>query len=62
MILNDFTNALSQMTDPRFRNVLLKGVGLTFGLLFVVFAVVSMFRRPLWYLGRKALGRAGEET
>ena len=41
MILNDFTKALSQMTDPRFRNVLLKGVGLTFGLLFVVFALVS---------------------
>lgn len=41
MILNDFFAALGQMTDPRFRGVLAKGVGLTLLLLFAVFAIVS---------------------
>lgn len=33
MIFSDFTKALSQITDPRFRAVLLKGLGLTIALL-----------------------------
>ncbi|MEM6387673.1 MAG: EI24 domain-containing protein [Pseudomonadota bacterium] len=38
MILTAFAKALSQMTDPRFRWVLMQGVGLTFLLLFGLFA------------------------
>jgi len=41
MILNDFFAALAQLTDPRFRGVLAKGVGLTLLLLFALFALVS---------------------
>lgn len=40
MIVSDFLKALEQITDPRFRRVLLLGLGLTFGLLFAVFALV----------------------
>lgn len=36
MILSAFFAALNQITDPRFRRVLLTGVGLTLGLLIVV--------------------------
>ncbi|SMR81813.1 Uncharacterized protein involved in cysteine biosynthesis [Aliiroseovarius halocynthiae] len=35
-MLNDFFRALEQLSDPRFRNVLLKGLGLTIGLLVAV--------------------------
>ena len=38
MILTDFTKALSQLGDPRFRKVLLLGVGLTVALLVVTYA------------------------
>ncbi|NNF25569.1 MAG: hypothetical protein HKN63_12320 [Rhodobacteraceae bacterium] len=44
MILSDIAKALSQLGDPRFRRVLILGIGLTFGLLFAVYAVV------LWLL------------
>ena len=36
MILPSFFAALAQMGDPRFRHVLIKGVGLTIALLIVV--------------------------
>ncbi|MGR3662880.1 MAG: EI24 domain-containing protein [Paracoccaceae bacterium] len=42
MIFNDFFKALGQLTDPRFRRVLLLGVGLTLGLLFAVYALVGV--------------------
>ena len=38
MILGDFFKALGQLSDPRFRRVLLLGVGLTFALLIGVYA------------------------
>ncbi|WP_405110363.1 EI24 domain-containing protein [Phaeobacter sp. BS52] len=38
MILTDFTKALSQLGDPRFRKVLFLGVGLTVALLVVTYA------------------------
>lgn len=38
MILRAFFLALSQMTDPRFRRVLLLGIGLTFAVLIAVYA------------------------
>lgn len=40
MIFNDFLKALGQLTDPRFRKVLLLGVGLTTALLFGIYALV----------------------
>lgn len=41
LILSDFFSALGQMGDPRFRSVLLRGLGLTLGLFFAAyFAVV----------------------
>ncbi len=40
MILDAFTRALSQMGDPRFRGVLLKGIGLTVGLLILIYWLV----------------------
>ncbi|MCK0140822.1 EI24 domain-containing protein, partial [Aliiroseovarius sp. F20344] len=36
MMFDDFFRALGQLSDPRFRNVLLKGLGLTVGLLVAV--------------------------
>lgn len=45
MIFNAFFSALAQMTDPRFRRVLLIGVALTLGLLIAVSAVF------VWLLG-----------
>ncbi|WP_099827787.1 EI24 domain-containing protein [Oceaniglobus indicus] len=39
MILSDFWKALTQLGDPRFRRVLLLGLGLTVALLFAVYAV-----------------------
>lgn len=45
MILDDFLKSVGQMTDPRFRNVLLKGLGLTFGLL------VAMTVAMTWLVG-----------
>ncbi len=45
MIFDDFFRALSQMGDPRFRSVLLKGIGLTLalliGLYWLVFRIVG---------------------
>ena len=38
MIFGDFIRALGQMGDPRFRRVLLMGIGLTIALLFGVYA------------------------
>lgn len=35
-MFDDFFRALGQLTDPRFRNVLLKGLGLTIGLLVAI--------------------------
>lgn len=40
MIFSDFIKAIGQLSDPRFRRVLGKGVGLTFALLFGLYAVV----------------------
>ena len=40
MIFGAFSDALGQMTDPRFRSVLLRGVGLTLLLLFGIYAIV----------------------
>ena len=38
MILSSFLAALGQIGDPRFRKVLLLGIGLTFGLLVATYA------------------------
>lgn len=43
MIFNDFLKALAQMTDPRFRRVLLMGIGLTIALLLGVYAAFLGF-------------------
>ncbi len=40
MILDAFFKSLAQFGDPRFRAVLIKGVGLTFALLFAAYAAV----------------------
>ena len=40
MIINDFLKAVGQLGDPRFRRVLLLGLGLTIALLFGIYAVV----------------------
>lgn len=40
MIFSAFGDALGQMGDPRFRSVLLRGVGLTLALLIAVYALV----------------------
>ncbi len=40
MIFSDFAKALAQLTDPRFRKVMALGLGLTFALLFGVYAIV----------------------
>jgi len=40
MIFSDFAKALAQLGDPRFRRVMLLGLGLTFALLFGVYALV----------------------
>jgi len=40
MIISDFLRALAQLADPRFRRVLLLGLGLTLGLLFGAYALV----------------------
>jgi uncharacterized protein involved in cysteine biosynthesis len=40
MILNDFFKALGQTGDPRFRQVLFRGIGLTFGLLVAAYVLV----------------------
>ena len=39
MIFSDFAKALGQLGDPRFRRVLLLGLGLTLALLFAIYAV-----------------------
>lgn len=52
MILGAFFAALNQMTDPRFRRVLLTGVGLTLALLIGVSAAF------VWLLG----GMVGDQT
>lgn len=39
MILDAFLKAVAQLSDPRFRSVLLKGLGLTVGLLFGIYAI-----------------------
>lgn len=41
MIFDDFFKSIGQMADPRFRNVLLKGLGLTFGLLVAITAAMT---------------------
>lgn len=41
MIFNDFLLALSQIGDRRFRGVLFKGIGLTLGLLFALYAATG---------------------
>ena len=40
MIVSDFLRALGQIGDPRFRSVLLRGIGLTVALLVAVYAAV----------------------
>ncbi|MDJ1015345.1 MAG: EI24 domain-containing protein [Paracoccaceae bacterium] len=40
MILNAILSALGQISDPRFRRVIALGVGLTIGLLAIVYAIV----------------------
>lgn len=39
LIINDFIRALGQLGDPRFRSVLVKGVGLSLGLLALIYAI-----------------------
>ena len=41
MIFDDFFRAVGQLTDPRFRRVLLLGLGLTAGLLAVIYALFA---------------------
>lgn len=48
MIFNDFFRALGQMGDPRFRKVLLMGVGLTLGLLIAM--TVGVFFLVDWVI------------
>ena len=48
MIFTSFADALGQIGDPRFRGVLLKGVGLTILLLIAIYAVV--YFGVLWLL------------
>jgi uncharacterized protein involved in cysteine biosynthesis len=43
VVLGSFTAALSQLGDPRFRRVLLRGIGLTFALLIASYAGFLMF-------------------
>jgi len=43
MIFNDFGKALSQIGDPRFRGVVLKGVGLTLALLIAIYIAFIWF-------------------
>lgn len=40
MIFTSIADAISQLSDPRFRSVLIKGVGLTIGLLAAAYAVI----------------------
>ena len=40
MIFSDFAKALAQLGDPRFRRVMVLGLGLTFALLFAIYALV----------------------
>ncbi|MBT8460275.1 MAG: EI24 domain-containing protein [Boseongicola sp.] len=48
MILTSIADAISQLSDPRFRSVLIKGVGLTIGLLAAAYAVIFFFIQ--WFL------------
>ncbi len=48
MIFSDFMRAVGQMGDPRFRSVLLKGVGLTIGLLIAM--TIGVFFLVDWIL------------
>lgn len=41
MIFSDFMKALGQLGDPRFRRVLLLGLGLTLALLFGIYAILA---------------------
>lgn len=43
MILDDFLKALGQLSDPRFRGVLVKGIGLTVALLFAIYVMFMTF-------------------
>lgn len=45
MILSDFTKALAQIGDPRFRRVLVLGIGLTVGLL------ITAYVGTVWLVG-----------
>jgi len=45
MIFSDFFKAVAQLSDPRFRRVLLRGIGLTLALLFGLYSAV------LWIVG-----------
>ncbi|MGB0912873.1 MAG: EI24 domain-containing protein [Phaeobacter italicus] len=49
MILNDFFKALGQTGDPRFRQVLFRGIGLTFGLLVAAYVLVVVLVQ--WLVG-----------
>lgn len=42
MILLDFTRALAQLSDPRFRRVIFLGIGLTVGLLAAIYALLVL--------------------
>lgn len=52
MIFTAFGKALGQMGDPRFRRVLLLGVGLTFALLVAAYALILMLIQ--WLVGPEA--------
>ena len=47
MIFSDFAKALGQLGDPRFRRVMMLGVGLTFALLIVFYAAFLWFVQGL---------------
>ncbi|APG47711.1 EI24 domain-containing protein [Phaeobacter porticola] len=53
MILNDFLKALGQTGDPRFRKVLLLGIGLTLALLVVTYAAFLALIQ--WLVGPDAI-------
>ncbi|WP_420862840.1 EI24 domain-containing protein [Algirhabdus cladophorae] len=48
MILDSFFKALGQLPDPRFRKVLLMGVGLTVALLFGIYAIFLLALQALF--------------
>ena len=53
MIFQSFFKALEQLPDPRFRRVLLLGIGLTIALLFAVYALYLSISVIVAFEGRR---------